>query len=397
MSLAIERLLDDQGDHALALAGELPDPSSMAAAEYLRRHLDPELAALASAQVALRRRARVKFGSAADDLFFTVDGLEQASRPQIARWRAGRFVAAGITRVIDLGCGIGTDALAFAQAGLRVSAVEIDETTAAIARANLADRGEVICGDATVLGPELVAGAEETTALFLDPARRSARGRSWRVQDLSPGWDFVCQMLEADLPTCVKLGPGIPRELIPTGVEACWVTHQAQTLETGLWTTPDACRGLGRAVVVFDDAPPAEVVVESDRPVLPVRAPGRYLIEPVGSLIRARGLAELGDDLWLLDAQAAYLGADHPVSTPFATCFEILEVLDYRVASLRAWVKAHGIGIVEIKRRAVKVDPAQLRRQLKPSGPNSATLIIARTPAGTRVLVARRVTGRDPR
>ena len=47
-------------------------------------------------------------------LFFTRDGLEQASRPEVADHHAARFAAAGVRRVVDLGCGIGADALAFA-------------------------------------------------------------------------------------------------------------------------------------------------------------------------------------------------------------------------------------------------------------------------------------------
>jgi predicted RNA methylase len=44
-----------------------------------------------------------------------------------------------------MGCGIGSDAMAFARAGLEVVAVEVDPATAAVARANLAGHAEVIC------------------------------------------------------------------------------------------------------------------------------------------------------------------------------------------------------------------------------------------------------------
>ena len=46
--------------------------------------------------------------------------------------------AAGLGSVLDLCCGIGSDALAFARAGLRVEAVERDPATAAVAAANTA-------------------------------------------------------------------------------------------------------------------------------------------------------------------------------------------------------------------------------------------------------------------
>ena len=71
-------------------------------------------------------------------MFFTRDGLEQASRPEVADYHASRFVQAGVHRVIDIGCGIGSDSLAFARAGLEVLAVDVDPVTAVVAQANLA-------------------------------------------------------------------------------------------------------------------------------------------------------------------------------------------------------------------------------------------------------------------
>ena len=49
-----------------------------------------------------------------------------------------------MTRVADLGCGIGGDALGFAALGLRVHAVDADEVTAAIAAYNLAPFGDSV-------------------------------------------------------------------------------------------------------------------------------------------------------------------------------------------------------------------------------------------------------------
>ena len=66
-------------------------------------------------------------------------------------------------------------------------------------------------------------------------------------------------------------------------------------------------------------------------------------------------------------------------------------MLDYDVRALRAWVRANRVGTLEIKKRAIDVDPAELRRRLKPSGRASATVILARTNDGTRAIVARRL------
>ena len=52
---------------------------------------------------------------------------------------------------------------------------------------------DVRTGSAEDLWPTL---ADPGTAVFCDPARRTDRGRSWRVEDLSPGWSFVLDLLD---------------------------------------------------------------------------------------------------------------------------------------------------------------------------------------------------------
>ena len=184
---------------------------------------DPALAAAALTQAALRRQARAKFGADAETMFFTRDGLEQATRPAIADHHARRFVAAGVRRVIDLGCGIGSDALAFARAGLEVVAVERDPDTAAVAAANLAGRATVVCADAEQVAGDLLA---DGSAVYADPARRTERGRVWRLAELTPPWSFVTRLLDGRRSAGVKLGPALPHAEIPATAEAEWLSHR---------------------------------------------------------------------------------------------------------------------------------------------------------------------------
>jgi SAM-dependent methyltransferase len=223
---------------ALADAAAEADPASLLAAQRMRNRYPAEVAAAALDQAVLRRRARTKFGDRAATMFFTRDGLEQATRPGVAAHHARRLAATGVRRVIDLGCGIGSDALAFAEAGLSVVAVEIDPHTADLARANLAGRAEVITGDAEALGPELIRAGD---AVFLDPARRTTSGRLWRTEDFSPAWAFVSELLAGSRPVGVKLGPALPHREIPAGVEAEWVSDHGETVEVCLWAGP-GCR-----------------------------------------------------------------------------------------------------------------------------------------------------------
>ena len=111
----------DQRAAATEMAMAEADPESLAAAARLRSRFSPEVAAFALTQVSLRRQAAAKFGAAAESMWFTRDGLEQASRPSVAAWRAERYRAAGVRRVIDLCCGIGADARGLALRACRSS------------------------------------------------------------------------------------------------------------------------------------------------------------------------------------------------------------------------------------------------------------------------------------
>lgn len=51
----------------------------------------------------------------------------------------------------------------------------------------------------------------------------------------------------------------------------------------------------------------------------------------------------------------------------------MLQELPYDERGLRRWVQEQGVGILEIKVRGIDVDPAVLRKKLKPAGKASAT------------------------
>jgi SAM-dependent methyltransferase len=361
------------------------DPESLAAATRMRARYGPELAAAALTQAALRRQAQTKFGPPALEMFFTRPGLEQATRAEVADYHAHRFVQAGVRRVIDLGCGIGADSMAFARAGLEVVGVEADPVTASVAQANLAERAEVICADAVEVAQQLIT---PDVGVFCDPSRRNDRGRLWRVEDFTPPWWFVMRLLDGKQPVGVKLGPALPHSLIPDAVEAEWITHRGETVEVALWAGTGAHPGQ-RSALVMPDAR----LTASAAPPLPVRELGRYLYEPAGSVIRAGAIADLGAQLGagLLDSQIAYLTSDSLHDTPFATRFVVRQRLPFHLNALRSWIHRDHIGALEIKKRGVDVDPADLRRRLRLVGPKSATIVISRTPNGAIAAVVERI------
>lgn len=399
-------LVSDAAAPALAQAAAEPDPDSLAAATRLRARWTPDQAAAVATQAALRRRAAAKAGPLGAQLFWTPDGLEQATRAAVAARRAARFAALGVTSVVDLGCGVGADALALAAAGLAVTAVDRDEATAVLAAANLAlasvDDGDdeparhggalVVVGDAVTLASGLL--RESATGVFCDPARRTARGRSWRVEDLSPPWPFLVGLLDGSRVACVKLGPGVPHAVIPADVEAEWVSDAGDVVECTLWSAPGRSGREapvpGRRCAVVDGQ-----VLCRDAPLVapPVGEVAGFLYEPDGAVIRAGLVPEVARLVRAhrVDDEVAYLAAPEHLPTPFATAFEVLDVLPFAEKALRAWVRDRGVGVLEIKKRGLDVDPAALRRRLKPSGPATATLVLTPTPRGAVAAVVRRV------
>jgi SAM-dependent methyltransferase len=377
----------DELEQAILLARSVTETDPVRRAGRLRALLAPELATLALSQSLLRARAHDKFGPAAERMFFTAAGLEQASRTDVADHRAARFARrpqAGTDAVLDLCCGIGGDLLAFARAGLPAHGVERDPATADLARANLAG----------FPGVEISVGAAEdahwrgAAAVFLDPARRTGQVRHFDPAAYSPSYDFVSLVLAESPWSAAKLAPGLDHSLIPDGVEAEWVSYRHGVKETVLWSSaftesaagssPAAVRR--RATVLpsgrqLTDADPAEPAVG---------ALGEYVYEPDGAIIRAGLVQQLATVLpggRRLDEHLAYLTADGPLAetdSSMARGYRVIDVLDYSIKRLATELRLRQIGIVEIKKRGVDIDPAVLRRRLKLAGTESITVLLAR-------------------
>ena len=346
-----------------------------------------QLVAAVLNQSKLRRRAREKFSEFADRMLFTEAGLEQATRLTVAARHAERFRAAGLHTVVDLGCGIGGDALAMAALDLEVTGVERDEVTAAIAAYNLApwSNAEIVNADAQDYPLDGFEGA------WLDPARRNASKRLKNPADWSPSLDVAFAVADR-LPTGIKLGPGIDRGLIPKGCEAQWVSAGGTVVELALWFGDLARQGIRRTATVLGVHGITELTADGDSEDVPVGPLGEFVYEPDGAVIRARLIGDLGRsiDATMLSKGIAWLSSDTAVDTPFAARFRVVESLAYDVKALRKLVAARGIGTLEIKKRGVDVDPAELRKKLNPRGDASATLILTRIAGRHTAILAER-------
>jgi len=362
------RLLEETGQRVLAEAAQadLSTTALVATASRLRERYPAELVSAALTQARLRARAHEKFGADAARMYFTPAGLEQATRACVAEYRARRFAdRLGGGPVLDLGCGIGADLIARARAGCAGVGVERDPLTVEVARANLtalglAERAFVRHGDATEADPAGFA------AVFADPGRRTLRGRVFDPSCYEPPLDAVLDLAGRAPAGCVKVAPGIPHQAIPQEAEAEWISVGGDVKEAALWTGALAGRARRRATLLDGRGGVWTLAAARDPATAPVREWGRYLYEPDGAVICAHLVAEVAAALGggLADARIAYITGDDLVATPFATAYEIEEVLPFSVKRLRAVLRRRRVGTLTIKKRGSAVDVQRLRREL---------------------------------
>ncbi|MBT2514332.1 class I SAM-dependent methyltransferase [Arthrobacter sp. ISL-30] len=384
----IAPLLTTEGWELLASLGPYNEAESFSLNAELRKAGHPaELVSAVLTQSRLRTKAEAKFGEFARQMLFTQAGLEQATRLNVAARHAERFVKAGASHVADLGCGLGADSMALASMDIKVTAVERDETTAACATINLMafPHATVVHADATAISLDGVDG------VWLDPARRttstSGTKRIWDPEDFSPPLSYVESLAASGRAVGVKMGPGMPHDSIPKGCEAQWVSVGGDVTEVSLWFNRVARPGIRRSALVLGPQGAAEINSAEDFDGGPVAGVGPvegFLYEPDGAVIRAGLVADVALRLGghLVDEHIAYFCAPELHDTPFARAYRVLEVMPYNIKTLKTWVRANGIGVLDIKKRGTAVTPEELRKQLLGGGKSrngrTATLVLTR-------------------
>ncbi|MDN3294844.1 class I SAM-dependent methyltransferase [Streptomyces ficellus] len=380
---AFSALLTDEGQALLAALRDHTPAQELAVASRLRRDHPAELVTAAIGQARLRQRAVAKFGEQdAHRMYFTPGGVEQSTRRTVAEHRAARFARLGVRGVADLCSGVGGDAIALARAGIRVLAVDRDPLAAEAARANaealgLAGLIEVRCADVTEVD------TSPYDAVFVDPARRGGRGRIFDPEAYSPPLSWAIEAARKAPHAALKIAPGIPHEVIPDAAEAEWVSDHGDVKEAVLWF------GTRPGTVTATLLPGPHTLTGRNLPDPAVRPVGRFLYEPDGAVIRAHLVAEVADELGggLIDETIAYITADEARPTPYATAYEITDELPFNLKKLKALLRERDVGTLTVKKRGSAVEPEELRRKLKPKGPNSATVFLTRVAGAPAMLI----------
>ncbi|MFD7506274.1 methyltransferase domain-containing protein [Streptomyces sp. NPDC059850] len=381
---AFDSLLGDEGQALLSALRDYDPARELATATRLRRDHPAALVSAALTQAQLRQRAVAKFGAEdAHRMYFTPDGVEQATRTSVADHRADRLAGFGVRDVADLCCGIGGDAIAMARAGLAVLAVDRDPLTCAVARANADALGlsrliEVRCADVTEVD------TSSYDAVFVDPARRGGRGRVFDPEAYSPPLSWAIEAARTTPRAALKIAPGVPHEAVPEDAEAEWISDQGNVKEAVLWFGT-ARPGMRRATLL----PSGHSLLGSQLPDPEPGPVGRWLYEPDGAVIRAHLVADVAARIGgrLIDPTIAYITTDELRPTPYATAYEITDVLPFNLKKLRALLRERGVGVATIKKRGSAVEPEQLRKKLRLEGGNACTILLTRSAGAPTMLL----------
>jgi len=380
-------LLSPEGQRLLR---ETTDPpitpaSHLQAASRLRKQIEPTLAQAVIETVLLRQHATIKF-SRASEMYFTRPALEQASSEIVANYRAAKYTQAGLKHVVDLGCGIGGDAIALT-AQAEVIGLDLDPLRLAMARENVNVYGSgshflPIQSDLTAIP------VPHVQAFFFDPARRDEQGRRLHSVALyQPPLSTIDRWRTKIAHGAVKISPAVDYAELPAEAEIEFISLRGEVKEGILWYGDLRCGSTRYATLL----PGGHTVTVDDYPgeKVPARPPSAYLYEPDGAVIRAHLVQTLARhlDCAQIDADIAYLTADSYKETPFARCFSLEAWFPFQLKRLRRYLRTNHIGQVTIKKRGSPLDPDTLRQQLRLRGDEHRTLFLTHVLGEPAVLI----------
>ena len=137
----------------------------------------------------------------------------------------------------------------------------------------------------------------------------------------------------------------------------------------------------------------AQLEADPDAGPAPVAGARRFLYDPDPAVVRSHLVAEAAArvDGALLDERIAYFTADRSEVSPLWRVLEIDAVMPFSLKKLRAALRERGVGTVTVKKRGSAVDTERLRRDLRPSGQEAATVVLTRVGDRPWALVCREV------
>lgn len=236
-------------------------------------------------------------------------------------------------------------------------------------------RGRV--GNVVLAAADALVPITKDIVIVADPGRRVGGRRTHDPAALQPPLpDLLTAYAGRDI--VVKCAPGLDFDALDWQGEIEVVSLDGAVREACLWSPGVAEPGVRRRAVVLSGTGEAYTLTDADPDDIPQRAPGEWIIDPDGAVVRA-GLvrhyaAEHG--LWQLDPHIAYLTGD--TVPPGMRGFRVEARMELREKTLRQELARRDCGSLEILVRGVDVDPDVLRKKLKLRGSTAYSLVITR-------------------
>ena len=357
-------LLHEDGSDLMS-ASETCRPGDVAGISQLRRKWTAIQVSAAIELQEARRRSVGKFEHPESIVADRV-GVEQATGTDIARYKARRLHDSGVRRIGDLCCGIGGDAMQFAQL-METTGIDRDPLKAWMTSRNAGC--QTICSDVTET-------RIEADAIHIDPARRDPHSgrRTHAPSDWLPDQTAVKALLDGHPDASVKMGPGIDTRDFPLespGCELEFISVNGQLKQAMLWTgalaqaSRRATRLMGERILSLSSDIPEPAHVEEPRwndAWLHVPDPSLERARLLGLICRQWNLAEPCEGLGLLIGDA-------PADTPWLIPYQVVDQIPWRVDRIKEWLRHHDGGKVEIRTRGRALeDVDRLRSDLTGSG-----------------------------
>ncbi|MFD4353264.1 class I SAM-dependent methyltransferase [Nocardia sp. NPDC058518] len=393
---------------------ELTPATHLRDIEQVRRsHVESASALIET--VRLRRKALAKLPGAAEWLF-TDDALQQATPALVARHRAARLAGRAVH---DVTCSIGAELAELSAVCAAVIGSDLDDVRLAMAAHNLgvaplSATDSALASAASTersSGADLGSAAEDhvirsrnivlakadaltpttrDTVIVADPARRADGRRTYDPAKLQPPLpDLLAAYAGRDI--AVKSAPGLDFDRLGWDGEVEIVSLDGAVREACLWSPGLTESGITRRATVLDSRGDTTTLTDAAPDDIPDRAPGDWIIDPDGAVVRA-GLVRhyaAKHGLWQLDPHIAYLTGD--TVPPGLRGFRIEDRFELREKTLRQELARRDCGSLEILIRGVDIDPDALRKKLKQRGSTPYTLVITRIGRAGVVFLCRAV------
>ncbi len=293
------------------------------------------------------------------------------------------------SRVLDMTCGLGIDALHFAKSGCQVTAIEADPTKAECAAGNFAGTGlqiSVICDDSVKWlqqydGPRF-------DVIFIDPARRTTSGRAYSLSDCTPNvLEFLPLMLKHGKRVIIKASPmlDIEKTRLDLGHDADIITVGTPTECRELCASLPGTRRLTAVTLTRDRRVSVDLGTGPQTPAGADPQPGQYLCEPWPPVMKAgqpARVAYITGTIGVAPNTHLFISDTPPQSFP-GKVYRIDEVYPSGKAAFRS---LKGIAAqIAVRNYPMRAD--ELAKRLKATQSDTRRLYALTAPAGHLLVV----------